>query len=257
MMEHHYISLGLNCAPAMAMNSINVRKKSYPFDWLLNFQGIDFITKMIQTDFNGVEESSKYDICFCKGKKKKRVYNILYPEVFHIHTDPMINQKENQTFSRRCKHFRATLENNSTIHFIVSSIRITKIDSSTTLEYFYNELKELVTAIKFKYPECFKLMSLTFVICSYHSYPKNKFLYFQRKMKTETGLEKFNFSRCISYKKKNNINKFKWRWSWYRILIFETYMTKSMQRNAILWILKNPITLFFSKVMRSFLPGST
>tara|TARA_B110000261_G_C13089947_1_gene359542 strand:- start:148 stop:816 length:669 start_codon:yes stop_codon:yes gene_type:complete len=94
-----YISLGPNCHIAGALNDMNLRCFSLPFDFLLNNMGLKYIANLVDNNFADFLNNLTYN----KINNKEIVISENYPNVLFFHHD-LIKNKQNLVKSLKIDH---------------------------------------------------------------------------------------------------------------------------------------------------------
>lgn len=118
------ISIGSNCDVAFALKKLNLRKESFPFDWLLiSYQyGLAYVSQLIETNFNDFLYPLEYD-------ENNKVYPVKYPKLKFYHHDLIANlvyKNEDynnisdltETFKKRAQRFMNVLTSNINVLLI-------------------------------------------------------------------------------------------------------------------------------------------
>ncbi|AFZ44899.1 Protein of unknown function DUF1796 putative papain-like cysteine peptidase [Halothece sp. PCC 7418] len=118
-MEHHYISLGAGCDTAMILNKLGLRKKAYPFDWLWNLDaGLTAVNDIIKYNFMNVSSEDAY----CRSSHYRLPHPVVvyknFPEIIHMHSNPMEDRQEHEKLLRRIERFQTLIKSNHKLHFI-------------------------------------------------------------------------------------------------------------------------------------------
>ena len=118
-MKHIFISLGSACDAALMMQFLGIRYKSYPFDWLWNFEGgLTAVTEIIKSDFSEITAKNSYlENQHYRFSELVTVYKA-YPTIVHLHSDPLQNEEDHNTLLHRIERFKGALEDASFKHFI-------------------------------------------------------------------------------------------------------------------------------------------
>ena len=93
-----FISLGVDCGTATVFKSLNIRKVSLPFDWVVTYEGV---TDIIANDFNGYLPILNND-CYEKMDKNNGVLFLhdKFPE-------------DIEKIKRRIQRFKSLIESNN------------------------------------------------------------------------------------------------------------------------------------------------
>lgn len=119
------ISLGSACDGAMILDVTGSRHVSLPFDWLWNITGgINNISDIIKSDFVYVTSDDCYmQSLHNRWQNQLSVVYKEYPDIAHLHTNPLINIEAHKTLCERYKRFDKLLKQakdnkNELIHFL-------------------------------------------------------------------------------------------------------------------------------------------
>jgi hypothetical protein len=159
--KHIFIPLGAACDSALCLNNLNLRKNSYPFDWLWNLDtGLFEVTKIIKSDFYSVKSSSAYRLTphyrFEGGDVTAYTEHL---KIVHLHSDPLTNVVEHKTLIRRANNFISTMEGPSFKHFFYyrntnEDILANNANSNEeSIELLISEGENFIIEMKKKHPE--------------------------------------------------------------------------------------------------------
>ena len=167
------ISLGSGCMSAQILDEIGLRKQSLPFDWLWNLDGgLELVANIINDDFIDYGNREKLVRGWHYRWNNQVLIHSSYPEIAHIHSDPLANNEDFLTLLRRVKRFKELLNGKDKIVFIYfrsfSETNHNKVNEEYNLnvcfERLLKESNEFVELIKIKYPSLsFKLLSICLI----------------------------------------------------------------------------------------------
>lgn len=139
--ENEIIPLGADCHPAYTLQSIHIRKNSYPFDWLNMDHGtsIQYINHNIANDFNFFTK----DIY-----KNEREYFVAkqYPDVEFMHEKYLDTPEAQQKFSRRIKKFKEKFFNEKCTY--ITCISFNGIKDEEHISQIVKNLDDLRKSLK-------------------------------------------------------------------------------------------------------------
>ena len=121
-----YVSLGNWCITSHILKLANLKKKSYPFDWI--FSSNEMICRFIENP-TLFQESN---LLFEKGKTHHKIYG----DIFNHH-DPLVSTQDYQYFQRCVKSF-VELKSKKHICFIT-------ISNNTDYKCLYDKLSQHFT----------------------------------------------------------------------------------------------------------------
>jgi hypothetical protein len=157
------ISLGSSCDAAAALKRVGMRVQSYPFDWLWNISGgITYITQMLSSDFKNVLDRSSYmkSRHWRFGEEKEVIVYKYYPEIVHIHGNPLENSEEHLKLQRRFQRLMDLLCDNTWKKCFLYQVNIDEIRMKNMLvsdqeiiEYQLKECNVFIDLLCDKYPK--------------------------------------------------------------------------------------------------------
>lgn len=136
------ISLGCDCHPAYALQQMNLRRASFPFDWLntIPHLGLQYVSENIDTGFSKFQEGLMVN---SRGHLVSSHYD--YAELIH-EKGLAENKEDREKFRRRFRRFLQTLEKEDIrflYNFPVSEITESGITIFTnSVKRFTEKLKE-------------------------------------------------------------------------------------------------------------------
>lgn len=142
------------------IKKLGLRKESYFFDWLSNFDtGMSVVVDMIKTDFKKIIPVDAYLKIKHDSYADEVVVYKDYPDVLLVHTHPFLNKQEHEKLVRRANRFMAALKNPDIfINFIYQrtyeTLKLSSNNSgiSEAFDEFKIEGDEFVACLKEKYP---------------------------------------------------------------------------------------------------------
>jgi hypothetical protein len=169
-MKSEIISLGGACDVGIALQWMKVKGLSYPFDWLANLDGgLSVVLDILNNNFETVNRRESYEIKRLSPGSEGSVVYKFYPEVSHLHSNPLANQEDHASLVRRMDRFRAALDDqNLFINFIfyrnfdAPNLREGGGSLESALDLLRTEGAAFVDFLRRKYPK--KLFSLTLVM---------------------------------------------------------------------------------------------
>jgi hypothetical protein len=83
----HYISLGPDCSIASALNTLNIRKEAFPFDFLLTSpdKGLEYVSLLIKNNFCDFLDDLEYN-------ENNKIISKKYPFTQFYHHDLIVNK---------------------------------------------------------------------------------------------------------------------------------------------------------------------
>jgi hypothetical protein len=109
-------SLGFNCHSAQFLKTNDLKKASYPFDWIMS--NLSVVKHCIEDDFKTFLDKSFYvDLLI-----NDRCGHSIYCENTFVHHNPLHNQKDYEYFVRCVERFRKLLNSNNKKVFFISII---------------------------------------------------------------------------------------------------------------------------------------
>lgn len=139
--EQEIIPLGADCHPAYTLQSLHLRKNSYPFDWL-NMEhstSVQYINENINTDFSYFTKNIyKNDKNYYVAEK--------FPDVEFMHEKYLETTEAQEKFNRRIKKFKHKFFDEKCIYITCISFDAAKNDECiasivNNLTYLSNNLK--------------------------------------------------------------------------------------------------------------------
>jgi hypothetical protein len=145
-----FMSLGLNCIPAMELRTLGLRKMAMPFDWLRSTPSA--IVNCIRTNFSGFHEDVRLD------PKSERVVDSLdlefthdYPTLESYNNTPTLEGWEPyipiicEKYHRRIERFIGVLRSSEIPVVILCNMSLTDIESvRAAIRETYNRSARLV-----------------------------------------------------------------------------------------------------------------
>lgn len=112
-MEKKIVSLGNFCLPAHSVKDMELKKESYPFDWIISHN--DFIIDAIEDGFKKFLDRSYYGHHRFPGERKAG--HSLYGDLTFMHRDPR-TAEDYEYFIRCTERWRKLYEIDNIIKFI-------------------------------------------------------------------------------------------------------------------------------------------
>ena len=109
-------SLGFNCHAAQILKSNNLKKASYPFDWIMS--NLDVIKHCIEDDFRIFLDKR----CYVDLGREDRCGHSIYCDNTFVHHNPLYKQEDYDYFVRCVNRFKELLNTNRQKLFIISII---------------------------------------------------------------------------------------------------------------------------------------
>lgn len=172
-MEVVYVSLGSGCTISQSLREIGLRKQSLPFDWLWNLDsGLDVVNTIIKDNFVQFKDRKNLVLGSHYRWDKKVIINSVYPNIAHVHSDPLHIDEDYGTLLKRINRFKKVLESNGNVQFIYYrlttefnlNIQLEEYDVKVCLNKIIKESYEFIDIIKSKYPSLqFKLLSICLI----------------------------------------------------------------------------------------------
>ncbi|MEE9367499.1 MAG: DUF1796 family putative cysteine peptidase [Pontiella sp.] len=169
-MKETIISLGGGCDIATILDTYGLRSQSLPFDWLWNLDtGLSDVTKIIASDFSGLRDRDSY--AYTSHYKWQEADSLVfrdYPRIAHIHTNPLKNDYQRETYNRRINKFIQLMEDDlAPITFMYYRLHHEGVEAQSNdiiqqrLAHLFEESNQFMAMMDAKYPNRnFKLISL-------------------------------------------------------------------------------------------------
>jgi hypothetical protein len=153
-------SLGTKCFSSQLLKRNNLKKESYPFDWI--FSDLDIIIDCIKDDFIIFLDKSYYVDIQDKWNDNQCGHKYYHPNMFNHH-DPR-NEKDYQYFVRCVDRFNNLLYKLENKLFIISYLNLTNVNKSIINDILqFNE--------KFKnYTQNYRILCIVHYNCEYTGY---------------------------------------------------------------------------------------
>lgn len=150
--HHEAISLGQNCTSAWYLKQVEVKKHSYPFDWLISSS--DTLASCLNDNFASFMDKSQM---FSFDNEKRAGHKIYHPQLFN-HRNPLVNPEDYAYYQRCISRFNNILDSGAAAVFICT--------------LFQNEMSD--------YQKCCQLMLAR--------NPNIKFIFIEQQLKGEFAL---------------------------------------------------------------------
>lgn len=240
-MNESFISLGAACDGAMILDSLCLRSKGYPFDWLWNLDsGMDFVCDAILNDFQKISNEKAYTNSDHYRFTHSAVTYREFSHVAHVHSNPMDNKVDHEQLVRRTKRFKETLLDNSHKNFVyyraveedILSGKTKDLEESVRL--IINDAMAFMKVLEQKYTGALENMTLILVL------QVNKKELIRSKMLLVNELRARNsvYSNKISLHssvtrndKDPELNRL-WKRQWKSIILKSAKISKSTRFNA-------------------------
>jgi hypothetical protein len=155
-----YISLGCNCAPALALHMLNIKNETLPFDWIPNTLKIVKMCLYKEFEnFNKLEEISilpnfndelfKFQICYAPTFPKTHInyYNNWYVHDTHLSKEDLVNQ-----INRRVDRLLNLIKSDKELVFIYANEHAIYINEYYLRQSeYYKDLIDIENILKNKY----------------------------------------------------------------------------------------------------------
>lgn len=227
------------------LNTLGLRKKSYPFDWLWNLDsGLSGVLQIILNDFNGLYGNGAY-----KQQEHYRfedevlVYNKV-PSIVHLHSNPLINDAEHNALCRRYDYFIEEMNSINTKHFIYyrsfeeDMLEGKSISIEDSVKRLLVEGKEFMEKIADKYPSSEGKVNLLLVMQSDIKVPGDMVQTLRNELLVDDVIK---FSTTINRSDNDLLKRLQWKCKWSYIIIFMTNTPLYIRLNALIFLLFNPV----------------
>jgi hypothetical protein len=144
------ISLGSNCCVAYQKQQLNLKKETYPFDWL-RVDSLNDINQCLDDNFYyftkwiKINESTKFpifrddfEINDSKSIIMQNKYNMRF---YHDFSDNSNEEEIREKYERRIKRFYQLIHSTTKIHFIRDEVRANKINNDIIDKFINNIIK--------------------------------------------------------------------------------------------------------------------
>lgn len=110
--HHQAISLGQNCTSAWYLKQVEIKKESYPFDWLISSASV--VESCLDDNFKTFMDKSQM-FSFDDGK---RAGHKIYHEQLFNHRNPLDNVQDYEYYERCVARFNELLDSTAPVVFI-------------------------------------------------------------------------------------------------------------------------------------------
>lgn len=127
------IPLGCDCHPAYALQSLNIRKQSLPFDWLNTdpVKGLAYVVDNIENKF-------QYFLADLERNEDGHIVSARYSYAEFMHEKSLIeNEADKQKFSRRIKRFQELIHQDAIFIYNITS---ESLKSAAEVRKFYDSV---------------------------------------------------------------------------------------------------------------------
>ncbi|MCW9015239.1 MAG: papain-like cysteine peptidase [Gammaproteobacteria bacterium] len=120
--QHQAISLGQNCTSAWYLKQVEVKKQSYPFDWIIS--SAEVLESCLDDNF-ATFMNKEHMFSFDDGK---RAGHKIYHEKLFNHRNPLINQQDYEYYQRCVTRFLNFLDSTTPVVFVCTLFQNTITD---------------------------------------------------------------------------------------------------------------------------------
>lgn len=231
-MSHIFISLGSACDVAINLQSMGLRSYSLPFDWLWNQDyGLDFVRMEMECDWKNVTSATSYELMKHIRFDNPVVVYKEYPNLIHLHSNPLNNQKDHEQLVRRWNRFQSCLVDNDQKYFIYyrNAVEDQLLGKSKSIEDSFEILKaevnSLLQLMERKYPSVLSRSSWLFVLqVNEDDYRNTRFFdkEWDQWIKNQHPSVDIQFSRAIHRDDSNKRKIRLWKSQWRHLIRYRT-----------------------------------
>jgi hypothetical protein len=136
------LPIGCDCHPAYMLSKLELRKESFPFDWLdtVSHKALEYTYQNIKSDFN-------FFLADLKKNNQGKVFAEKYPEALFYHFDDLIeNNALQQKINKRIQKFIKLYQ--QTPCYFVHTITSKSLQQTEDLEFIIQSISNFKTLLK-------------------------------------------------------------------------------------------------------------
>ena len=137
---NHVCSLGTLCHTASLLKKNNLKKESYPFDWI--FSDLNLIKDCLKNNFIEFLNKNNYS-----SAEDKKCFNLFYNKTVPIfnHHNPLIDMNDYNYFVRCVDRFNKILKSQEKKLFLMMFVNLTKENDNLKILQDFNAFLNLYT----------------------------------------------------------------------------------------------------------------